>query len=67
MQTTYYVLVIQPDEPIEFVLSTKEEYQALLDYARTWDCVIDEEASGCRNFQTLSGATKFLNDVYSAI
>lgn len=63
----YYILTIQPDEPVELYFATQDEYETVLDVARKMENVsIDEEQSGAVQFIKTADAIQFLKDVWGS-
>ena len=61
----YYVLTIQPDEPVHFYFATQDEFEDALEFAKTLEgVVIDYENTGAVDFHSAADAMKFLQDVW---
>lgn len=65
MSAKYYVLILQPDDPITFRFATEDEYTRALTQAREMsEIVIDEKGSGPVYFSTADSAIAFMKAVW---
>ncbi len=63
---TYYVLTVQPDEPVTFRFAAKQEYDEVRQLAEQLpEIIIDEQASGPVEYSTPETAGAFLKAVWA--